>query len=135
MDGVTLTPLKKIHHPKGDLFHAMKNDDIGYSGFGDAYFSTINQFDIKGWKKHTKMTLNLVVPIGEIRIVVCNEITNAFYSVDISHDNYQRVTIKPGLWVAFKGISEYNMLLNIASIAHNPSEAKNIAIDEINYAW
>jgi dTDP-4-dehydrorhamnose 3,5-epimerase len=135
MDGVTLTPLKKIHHPKGDLFHAMKNDDIGYSGFGEAYFSTINQFDIKGWKKHTKMTLNLVVPIGEIRIVVCNEITNAFYSVDISHDNYQRVTIKPGLWVAFKGISEYNMLLNIASIAHNPSEAKNIAIDEINYAW
>jgi len=135
MDGVTLTPLKKIHHPKGDIFHAMKNDDIGYSGFGEAYFSTINQFDIKGWKKHTKMTLNLVVPIGEIRIVVCNEMTKAFYSVHISHDNYQRVTIKPGLWVAFKGISEYNMLLNIASIAHNPSEAKNIAIDEINYAW
>ena len=75
------------------------------------------------------MTLNLVVPIGEIRIVVCNEMTKAFYSVHISHDNYQRVTIKPGLWVAFKGISEYNMLLNIASIAHNPSEAKNIAID------
>lgn len=135
MDGVTLTPLKKIHNPKGDIFHAMKNDDIGYSGFGEAYFSTINQFDIKGWKKHTKMTLNLVVPIGEIRIVVCNEITNAFYSVDISHDNYQRITIKPGLWVAFKGISEYNMLLNIASIAHNPSEAKNIAIDKINYVW
>ena len=135
MDGVTLTPLKKIHHPKGDIFHAMKNDDIGYSGFGEAYFSTINQFDIKGWKKHTKMTLNLVVPIGEIRIVVCNEMTKAFYSVDISHDNYQRITIKPGLWVAFKGISEYNMLLNIASIAHNPSEAKNIAIDKINYVW
>ncbi|MFW5625378.1 MAG: dTDP-4-dehydrorhamnose 3,5-epimerase, partial [Campylobacter hyointestinalis] len=66
MDGVILTPLKQIYNPKGNIFHAMKNSDIGYLGFGEAYFSTIDQNKIKGWKKHTKMTLNLIVPIGEI---------------------------------------------------------------------
>ena len=47
MDGVILTPLKQIYHPKGDIFHAMKKSDIGFDGFGEAYFSTINQNDIK----------------------------------------------------------------------------------------
>ena len=75
MDGVNLTPLKQIHNPKGDIFHAMKKSDVGFNGFGEAYFSTINQDDIKGWKKHTQMTINLVVPFGEIEFVVYDENT------------------------------------------------------------
>ena len=42
VEGVLLTPLKRIHHPKGDVFHGMKKSDAGFSGFGEAYFSTIN---------------------------------------------------------------------------------------------
>ena len=72
MDGIILTPLKQIHNLKGDIFHAMKKSDICYDGYGEAYFSTIKTGDIKGWKKHTKMTLNLVVPLGEIEFVVYN---------------------------------------------------------------
>ena len=66
MDGITLTPLRRIENPKGDIFHAMKASDTGFSGFGEAYFSTVNKSDIKGWKKHTKMTLNLIVVMGEV---------------------------------------------------------------------
>ena len=51
LDGVILTPLKKIGHPKGDVFHAMKLSDEGFCGFGEAYFSTVNKSEIKGWKK------------------------------------------------------------------------------------
>ena len=135
MDGVILTPLKQIYHPKGDIFHAMKKSDIGFDGFGEAYFSTINQNDIKGWKKHTKMTLNLVVPVGEIKFVVYDEETKEFFSVKLSQNNYQRLTVKPNLWMAFQGVGEYNMLLNLASIEHNPNEAINIDLSEINYEW
>ncbi len=135
MDGIILTPLKQIHHPKGDVFHAMKKSDEGFDGFGEAYFSTVNKDDIKGWKKHTKMTLNLVVPIGEVEFVIYNENIQEFFSVKISQHNYQRVTIKPNLWVAFRGLEEYNMLLNLASIEHNPNETLNINISEIQYAW
>ena len=30
MDGVILTSLKQIHHPKGDIFHGMKKSDEGF---------------------------------------------------------------------------------------------------------
>ena len=135
MDGVTLTPLRQIYNPKGDIYHAMKEGDVGFDGFGEAYFSTIHQGDIKGWKKHTKMTLNLVVPVGEIEFVIYDENTKEFFSVKISQDNYQRLTVKPNLWMAFRGMQENSILLNLASIEHNPDEASNIEISKISYEW
>jgi len=133
MDGVTLTPLKQITHPKGDIFHAMKASDDGFSGFGEAYLSTINQSEVKGWKKHTEMTLNLVVVIGEIEFVVYDD--NRFYGVKLSKNNYQRLTVEPGLWLAFRGLDSENMLLNLASIEHDPNESENVDLGIFNYSW
>lgn len=135
MDGIILTPLRQIQNPKGNIFHAMKKSDEGFSGFGEAYFSTVNDNDIKGWKKHTEMTLNIIVITGEIEFVVYEENSKKFYNVRLSQDNYQRLTVKAGFWMAFRGIAEENMLLNIASIEHNPSEAISIDLSEINYEW
>ena len=133
MDGVILTPLKQIHNPKGDVFHAMKKSDCGFDGFGEVYFSTIHQGDIKGWKKHTQMTLNLVVPIGEIEFIIYNE--KEFFTVKLSSQNYQRLTIQRGLWMAFRGVGESNMLLNLASLEYDPDEAINQPLDAIPYVW
>jgi len=135
MDGVIISTLKQIHHPKGDIFHVIKKSDVGFSGFGEAYFSIINQDDIKGWKKHTKMILNLIVPIGEIEFTIYDENTKEFFNTKISKNNYQRLTVKAGLWVAFKGIGMYNMLLNVSNIEHDANEAININLKDINYSW
>jgi dTDP-4-dehydrorhamnose 3,5-epimerase len=135
VDGVILTPLKQIRNPKGDIFHAMKNSDRGFDGFGEAYFSAIKKGEIKGWKKHTIMTLNLVVPIGEIEFVIYSEEKNEFFSVNLSKKNYQRLTVESGLFMAFRGCDNYNMLLNLASIEHDPSEAINIGLSDIQYNW
>ena len=70
IEGVILTPLKKISHPRGDVFHGMKKSDNGYAGFGEAYFSTIKNGEIKGWNKHKRMTLNLVVPVGKVIFII-----------------------------------------------------------------
>ena len=133
MDGITLTPLKKIHHPKGDIFHAMKASDVGFNGFGEAYFSTVNGSDIKGWKKHSLMTLNIIVIEGEIEFVIYND--KDFYKVKLSQYNYQRLTVRAGLWMAFRGTTDRNMLLNIASIEHVSSEAITKELGEISYEW
>jgi len=133
MDGVTLTSLRKIEHSKGDVFHAMKASDKGFSGFGEAYFSTVNKSDVKGWKKHTKMTLNLVVVTGEVEFVVHNGID--FFNVKLSKGNYQRLTVEPGLWVAFRGLSNENILLNLASIEHDPNESENVHLNAFDYDW
>ena len=141
IEGVILTPLKQIVISKGDLYHAMKQSDIGYESFGEAYFSTVNKDDIKGWKKHTKMVLNLIVPIGAVQFVIYDDRVNSstynqFFSVELSQKNYQRLTIPAGVWMAFKGIGEdLNMLLNLASIEHDPNEAISKELTHINYTW
>ena len=135
MDKIIVTPLKQIHHPKGDIYHAMKESDNGFDGFGEAYFSTINKNEIKGWKKHIQMTLNLVVPVGEIEFVVYDEECKEFFSIKLSQNNYKRLTVKPNAWMAFRGLGEYNILLNLASIEHNSSESINIEVEDIAYEW
>ena len=133
MDGIKLSPLKKIHHSKGDILHAIKNSENEFKGFGEAYFSFIKKNEIKGWKKHTKMTLNLIAAVGKIHIVVHD--TNSFFSVVLSKDNYQRLTVAPGLWVAFKGLSSENIILNISNIEHNPNESINLDLNSFHFDW
>ena len=134
MVGVKLHPLRIISHPKGDIFHAVKKSSEYFDEFGEAYFSSINFNEIKGWKKHKKMTLNFVVPVGEVKFVVFDG--DSFFTAKLSKNNYQRLTISPNLWVAFKGISStYNLILNIASIEHDPEEAINIDLQDIIYDW
>lgn len=133
MDGIKLTPLLQIHNPKGDIFHAMKKSDNGFDGFGEAYFASIEKGKIKGWKKHTKMTLNLIVPIGTIEFIVYDENKKEFFSITLSKNNYQRLTIKPNLWLSFRGIDQENMLLNLANLEHDANEALNIDLSDIKY--
>lgn len=135
MDGVIVNKLRKINHPKGDILKVIKKSDKSFSSFGEVYFSKINQASIKGWKKHKRMHLNLVVPIGEVKFVIYNEKSKKFFSINISEKNNKRLTVKAGLWVAFRGVGKYNVLLNIASIEHDPKEILNLNIDEISYQW
>jgi dTDP-4-dehydrorhamnose 3,5-epimerase len=133
--GVVLTPLRIIENPAGDILHAMKQPEASYAGFGEAYFSTVQYNVAKGWKKHTRMVLNVIVPCGRILFVLFDgradsETSGRLMEVLLSKENYQRLTVPPGVWMAFKGMNEeLNMLLNIASIPHDPLEAENLPLD------
>jgi len=133
VDGVILTPLKQIFNSKGDIFHAMKKSDEGFAGFGEAYFSTVKAGEVKGWKKHKEMTLNLIVVKGEIEFVTYNG--DNFFNVTLSKKNYQRLTIKPHLWLAFRGLADENILLNLASIEHNINESESVDMSSFDYNW
>lgn len=141
IDGIVLTPLKRIKHDKGDIFHALKCSEPSFISFGEAYFSSVNYACVKGWKIHTKMLLNLVVPVGAIKFVAYDDRPNSptfknFFEVVLSSDNYSRLTIPAGVWLAFRGESQgANLLLNIASIEHDPAESINCDLNEIDYNW
>ena len=142
IDGVHLTPLKQIFHPKGDVFHGMKKSDPGFHGFGEAYFSTIHPHDTKPWKKHLRMTLNFVIPVGQIRFVLYDDrpqspTSGSFMDITLGEGNYQRITIPPGIWVAFHGVGRgLNLLLNLADLEHDPEEVeRKESLEQIPYAW
>ena len=130
-----VTPLAHIKSDKGDVKHGIKSTENSFCGFGEAYFSSVNYQMIKGWKLHGDMTLNLIVPHGSIRFIVHDGIEkinqiSPLIDIVIGDSNYSRLTIPPGFWVAFEGIGQgSNILLNIASIEHDPSEAKNRPLD------
>lgn len=126
LKGVEVTPLKKVYNPKGDIYHFLKENDKEFSGFGEAYFTHIHSGDVKGWKKHKKMTMNLVVPIGLVRFYFYDETSACSKFLDAGPDNYIRITVSPGVWVAFKGLAKgTSLILNVSNILHDPSEAEN----------
>jgi len=141
IEGVILTTLKKIHNPKGNIFPGMKKSDKGCVGFGEVYFTTIKYGEIKGWNRHKRMTLNLIVPVGEVTFVIYagrkRSISNDnFIEVMLSPNNYQRLTIPPGVWLGFKGKSiGTNLILNIADMVHDPEEIERLDLDNITYNW
>lgn len=141
IEGVLVTPLKIISHAKGDIFHGMRRSEDAFLGFGEAYFSSIKSGEVKGWKKHSEMTLNLIVPIGRIQFVMFDHRDESSTkgqcsSITLGPDNYQRLTVPAGIWVAFKGCDQnLSYLLNIANIEHSPDESENKRLDEIEFDW
>jgi len=136
---VLLTPLKIINVPGGKVLHAIKKIDPGFRDFGEAYFSEIEINEVKAWKRHREMTLNLVVPNGEIRFVLFDDredMSAKFQEVILSTKNYYRLTVPPMIWVGFQGLSKTNsLLLNIANFMHDPEEVDRKNINEIEFDW
>ena len=142
MDGVTLHEEKQITVPKGNIFHAIKSNSEGFCGFGEAYFSQIEQGAIKGWKRHNRYTLNIVVPLGAIRFVIYDDREGSstygqFEDVVLSaKDNYKRLTVAPGLWMAFQGVGEgIAMLMDVIPEIHDDSESEKKELSEINFSF
>ena len=139
IDDVIITPLEVIETFGGNVMHAMKKTDLGYANFGEAYFSEIEKNTVKAWKRHREMTLNLIVPLGKIKFVLFDDrkgSNNRFQEVIISKENYCRLTVPPMIWVGFKGLSSFkSILLNIASIPHDPKEVDKKEIDTIEFDW
>ena len=135
-----ITPLAKLEQANGSVMHGMKKTESTYKGFGEAYFSTVSCGKWKGWKLHKEMTLNLVVPQGDVRFVVHNtdEVSNSkeiipLLDLVIGDSNYSRITVPPGLWTAFQGVGlGKNLVLNIADIEHDSKEAVNRSFDFFN---
>jgi len=142
IDGVLITELKRILTPGGDVFRAMKTCDPGYTGFGEAYFSTINPNSVKPWKRHNRMTLNLIVISGSVRFILHDDRAESLPDgitkiVELGPDlNYARLTVPPGIWMAFKCLGEKpGLLLNLADIMHDPTETDRKALNEIEFDW
>ncbi|MBI4895186.1 MAG: dTDP-4-dehydrorhamnose 3,5-epimerase family protein [Candidatus Aenigmarchaeota archaeon] len=143
IEGVVLTPLKILPGELGDVMHAFKKSDSTFTKFGEAYFSIVKKDCVKAWKMHKKMTLNLIVPCGEVKFVLYDDRKGSktykeTNEIILSIENYQRLTIPPMIWVGFTGLSKStNMLLNIADIEHDPSESvkQDPYKNNIPYKW
>ena len=137
LDDILVTPLKRISTVGGDVMHALRISDKGFHGFGEVYFSWVEMGSIKAWKCHQHMTLNLVVPIGEVSFVFhLSKQKNIFRTENIGKERYVRLTVPPGVWFGFQGkATGKSLLMNVADMEHDPNEVQRKSISEIDYKW
>ena len=139
-EGISITDLKIIPNEKGDIFHALKSSENSFTSFGEAYFTTIKKGAVKGWKKHNSMVSNLIVPYGRIKFVFIDDRDESrtktqVFICELSLSNYKRITINANIWFAFEGLDDYNLLLNISNILHDPSESQNIELENSMFSY
>jgi dTDP-4-dehydrorhamnose 3,5-epimerase len=136
LQDIILTPLESIPTNGGDVLHAMKSSDHGFTSFGEAYFSWIQKGFIKGWKRHLRMQMNLIVPHGKVKFVFFLDSERAFREETVGIDSYMRLSVPPGIWFGFQGLAEpQSLVLNIASVAHDPNEVNRVELRDIAYEW
>lgn len=139
LDSIVLSQLSRIKTVGGDVLHGIKKTDNGYYGFGEAYFSWIFAGHIKAWKRHNLMTMNLVVPFGNVRFVFCGqnkeENNNVYRVEEIGENRFMRITVPPGIWFGFQSVSPKSLVLNVADIAHNSAETDRVSMSHFDFTW
>lgn len=135
VDRIMVTPLKRIALAGGDVLQGIKCSDPGFVAFGEAYFSQIEKGAIKAWKRHLRMTLNLVVPVGAVQFVFVDD-NGAKREEVVGLERYVRLTVPPGLWFGFRGLAApCSLLMNIADIPHDPAEIERKELGAIQFEW
>lgn len=136
LNRISITSLKKIYSKGGDVMKVLTKKEKNYLDFGEVYFTWIKSNSIKAWKKHKKMTMNLVVPVGKVKFVFFSENKKKFRVAKIGYSNYKRITIPPGIWFGFQGIANTkSLVLNFSNVVHNPEEVESIKKEQIYYNW
>jgi dTDP-4-dehydrorhamnose 3,5-epimerase len=143
IDGVRVTPLRRIPDERGAVFHMLKESDDGFERFGEIYFSLVYPGVIKGWHLHQRMTLNYAVPVGMVKLVCYDDredspTRGAVQELHVGELNYVLVTIPPHVWNGFKGVGDRPALVaNCATIAHDPTEIERLdpLAGQIPYDW
>ncbi len=133
IEKVIISEIKQIKLKEGDVMHALRKNDLGFTDFGEVYFSKINFNKIKAWKKHKKMTLNLVVPFGNVRFILYED-KGISRSFNLGEDNYKRLTIPPGIWFGFQGKSKpYSLITSISDFIHDPAEVERKPLSDFKF--
>jgi len=134
LDKIKILDSIKINHNKGDIFKIITKNDHGFDNFEEVYASSVKYNQIKAWKLHKKMTLNLVVLIGSVKFVFYDN--NQFSSYIIGEDNYKRIVVPPNIWFGFKGLSKsLNLVINVANLIHHDQEVVREDINKFQYDW
>jgi dTDP-4-dehydrorhamnose 3,5-epimerase len=137
LDQIRMTPEKRITIEDGDVLHGIKSSSPGFFGFGEAYFSFVLPNRVKAWKKHNRITMNLIVPVGTVRFVFLSLIKGQrFRQETIGSANYCRLTVPPGIWFGFQGLDDQpSLIMSLINQQHDPKEVERRSIEEVAFDW
>lgn len=128
IDGVKITDLRRICDERGSIWHMLRCDAEHFEQFGEIYFATIYPGVVKGWHEHTLQTQNYAVVAGMIKLVLYDNREGSptfreLQEIFIGDENYQLVTIPPGVVNGYKSITPAKAVVaNCSTLPHTPGE-------------
>ena len=143
IEGVQVTPLRKLPDERGYVMHLLRSDSPAFRGFGEVYFSGIYQGVVKGWHLHRVCTLNYAAVRGMVKVVLFDARDGSatkgeLMELFIGDHDYQLVTVPPGVWNGIKGVSAPDALVAIClDVPYDPAEVVRVDPfeNEIPYDW
>ena len=144
INGVEIIPLRIIKDERGAVMHMLRADAPHFKAFGEIYFSTVNCDAIKGWRRHKRMTQNLAVPAGCVRVVLYDgrlqsPTSGKIVDMQLGPDAiYALVCVPPGVWSAFKGLApDASLVAKCATIGHEPDEGETRPLTDppVEFDW
>jgi dTDP-4-dehydrorhamnose 3,5-epimerase len=143
IEGVQVIPLRRIPDERGTILHMLRADDPHFIEFGEIYFTTVYRAAIKGWHKHREMTLNYACIYGRVKLAMYDDregspSRGSVMEIFLGLDNYVLVSICPGVWSGFKGMSDpYAIIANCCTHPHDPARTTRVdpLENDIPYDW
>ncbi len=141
IDGLTWTPKRISSDDRGAVFLMLKDGQFEFP-VGEIYFSQVAAGKIKGWKLHQEMWQRFAVPVGSVKFVIVDERPSSstrgiVYEVETGVQNYGVLTVPPGVFYSFKGLTDsHSLIVNAASIPRRVGESESIALDSFSkFQW
>lgn len=143
IEGVVIHPLNQIPDERGKVMHMLKTTDPHFERFGEIYFSMVYPGVVKGWHRHSRMTINYAVVVGTIKLVLHDDrpvspTRGRTEELFIGESNYCLVKVPPMVWNGFKGVGTKPVIVaNCATLPHDPAEIERLdpMSDRIPYDW
>lgn len=145
IEGVSFVPRRVIPSAQGEVRHLLKCTDPEFNAdtlpFGEAYASILYPGFRKDWKLHTKCVQRLFVLVGVIEFALYDGRENSstfgqFQRELVGGDRHGLLIIPPGVYATWRNKTEGNtLILNLATLPHDPAESKIIPFEEIVFSW
>jgi dTDP-4-dehydrorhamnose 3,5-epimerase len=143
IEGVQVIPLRRIPDERGTILHMLRRTDPHFQQFGEIYFSTVYKGAIKGWHRHTEMTLNYACVFGRVKLVLFDDRAGSATRGEIAEiflgpDQHSLVVIPPEVWNGHKGMSDpFSIIANCCTHTHDPSRTTRLDPlgTDIPYDW
>lgn len=136
IQGVKLEPKRQIPDARGTVRTFIDNEN-----FCSCYTTTVYKGVIKGWHGYYYKTLQYTVPIGMIKLVLKDVRSTSDTYLEINEfylgtENYQRITIPPGVMNAFQGIADpLSLAVVVADEKYDEKRMFRFPIDYFDYDW
>ncbi len=102
---------KIIPNENGNIYKFADSDVFPEFIRGDIYFSEINLFSSKPWRRHTKLKCVIGVVYGETIIKLKSKINGECTIKRLSIEGQNLILINPSVWYSFENHKDKNSLL------------------------